>query len=313
MNIFNAFIKLLSFQDSNTSSPQLNHFKWSREILNVPINDPTSIEYTLSPGEQVELFNALRTLGHSTATEYSLSHDHGGIYKLEWTGMGPAPQFKTPRSINIDATTEVALSVDINTGLVTLTTPNGTPINTSGVNIGDIIYLSNTAFAANNAGFFIVLFVTPTSIVYKNSSATPQTVLLGANFNKKLKVFSATGVQKNDYVLISHPNFGIINGIYTIKNVTDDAIWFYSPNVLPPITQSGFNLQIFSGAKKFIYLETSQPLAIQVNNIWESDIDVFTCKPPQPGIYFKKSLVYRLIIRNKSLTEQAKIYFASAE
>lgn len=313
MNIFNAFIKLLSFQDSQTSSPQLNHFKWSREILNIPVHDPTSIEYTLAPGEQVELFNALRTLGHDNTTQYNLSHDYSGIYKLEWTGTGSHPQFRIPRAIGIDATTEVSLSVDINTGLVTLTTPNGTPINTSNINIGDIIYLSNAIFAANNAGSFIVLSVTPTSIIYKNSSATPQTVVLGANFNKKLKVFSNTGVQKNDYVLIRHSNFGIVNGLYVIKNVTDDTIWFYSPHVLPPTIQSGFDLQIFSGAKQFIYLETSQPLAIQVNNVWESDVEIFTCKPPQPGIYFKKSLVYKLVIKNKSLTDNAKIYFASAE
>lgn len=313
MSILNLIVRLVSFRRSNTSSPQLNHFKWTREIVNVPVNDPVSMDYTLDPGQQIELFNALKSTSHSPTSQYQISHVAGNIYKIEWTGVGSAPNFRTPRAIGVDNTTQVDLAVDINTGIVTLTTPSGTPINTSTIVVGDVIHLSASAFAVNNAGSFPIIAVGPTYIMYKNPSATPQTVTLGSNYNKKLKVFSSAGVVKGDRVLLRHNTHAVVNGIYEITDVLDDTLFIFSTQSLPPITDVSFELVIFSAGKQLIYLESDKPLAIQINNVWESDLEVFPGKPTQPGIYLKKSLVYKLVVRNKSLIEKAKIYFASAE
>lgn len=313
MSIMNMVLRLVSFREANTTSPQLNHFKWTREIVNVPVNDPVSIDFTIEPGEQVELFNALRTTSHALTTQYQISNVSGGTHKIEWTGVGPNPLFRTLRNIAIDATTQVDLSIDINTGIVTLTTPSGTPMNTSTVSVGDVLFLSDTVFAPNNAGQFTIIAVTPTSILYRNSSATNQSVTLGTNFNKKFKVFSLAGVKKGDRILLKHPTHTTINGIYEITNVLDDALFFFSKNILPPITDTGFDLSVFSAGKQLVYLESDKPLSIQVNNVWESDLEVFAGKPSQPGVYLKKSLVYKLVIRNNSDTDSAKVYFASAE
>lgn len=313
MSILNMVLRLVSFREANTTSPQLNHFKWTREIVNVPVNDPVSLDYTLEPGEQIELFNSLRTISHAPTTQYQVSHVSGGTYKLEWTGVGPNPLFRTARALGIDATTQVDLSVDINTGIVTLTTPSGTPMNTSAVVVGDVLYLSDAVFSPNNAGQFSVIAVTPTSIVYRNSSATNQAVTLGTNFDKKFKVFSLAGVKKGDRLLLKHSTHTVLNGIYEITNVLDDAIHFFSKATLPSILGINFQLSVFSAGKQLVYLESDRPLAIQVNNVWESDLEVFAGTPSQPGVYLKKSLVYKLVVKNNSDTDSAKVYFASAE
>lgn len=313
MSVLNMVLRLVAFREANTSSPQLNHFKWTREIVNVPVNDPVSIDYTLEPGEQIELFNSLRPISHAAATEYSISNHSGGVYKIKWTTTGPNPSFRTTRAIGVDNTTQVSLSVDPNTKIVTLTTPAGTPMTTTPVVVGDIVYLSDTDFTPNNAGAFTVLAKDATSITFRNPSATNQTVTLGTNFNDKFKVFSIAGVKKGDRVLLKHSVNTIFNGVYEIVDVLDDTLFIYSKNALPPVTDTNWDLSVFSSGKQLVYLESDKPLSIQVNNVWESDLEIFGGKSTQPGVYLKKSLVYRLVIRNNSDTDAAKVFFASAE
>lgn len=313
MSVLNMILRLVAFREANTSSPQLNHFKWTREIVNVPVNDPVSIDYTLEPGEQIELFNSLRPISHSTATWYTISNHSGGVYKIKWLTAGPNPNFRTSRAIGVDNTTQVSLSVDPNTKIVTLTTPSGTPMNTAPVVIGDIVYLSDTSFSANNAGSFTILAKDPTSITFINPSATDQTVTLGSGFNDKFKVFSIAGVKKGDRVILKHSINTIFNGVYEIVDVLDDTLFIYSKNALPSITDTNWDLTVFSSGKQLIYLESDKPLSILVNNVWESDLEVFGGKNVQPGVYLKKSLVYRLLIENNSVTDTAKVFFASAE
>lgn len=316
MSTLNALLRIVAFREGNTVAPQLNHFKWTREILGVPVENPTSFDYTLGPGEELVVFDSQRAIGSNLTSEFEFSQSLGsGVYKLQWTGVGAAPNFRTTRNIGVDNTTQVNLSVDLNTGIVTLTTPSGTPINTTTVVTGDEIFLSDALVLPNNAGIFKIIAKTPNSVLFRNTSATDQTVTLGTNPQSKLKIFSSSGVKKGDRVVIKNSSYPFLDNVYEIVNVLDDSLFLFSKNALPNVSAStGWELSVFSAGKQFIYLETDKTLSIQVNNVDESDLEVFSGPSnAQPGVYLKKSLVYRLVIRNKSSTDSAKVFFASAE
>jgi hypothetical protein len=72
-------------------------------------------------------------------------------------------------------------------------------------------------------------------------------------------------------------------------------------------------LAIYSSAKKLIYLEADQKLAVTVNGSLVANMEPFIIlDDKQPGVFMLKSTVYSLAIQNLS-TDSASAFVATVE
>jgi hypothetical protein len=146
-------VNLQAYDDSRPSNaPSRSPIKWSRDLQSIVVNNPKSEDYTIAPGSTQSLFSGMRILNQDGTTEYSLALAplSTTTYQLSWAG-GTAPNFRTPRSIGIDATTQVTTSVNATVETFTFTSTfstyafftgtipgMSTPVTITATNIGTI-------------------------------------------------------------------------------------------------------------------------------------------------------------------------------
>lgn len=174
-----------------SNNPSRNNFKWERSVNGLPIENPTSLEFTLAPGETRTLFNGVRTLLQDNTTEYSVAPTVGLLnnYQLTWVG-GTAPQFRTPRTSGANATTQV--TVTVNGPVATFTAPSISATFASFT--GQIPGMTtNVTITANNLGVIgnsVVLTADGTSNI-----STLITAWNTANLSNQITLTSGDGTQ----------------------------------------------------------------------------------------------------------------------
>jgi hypothetical protein len=144
----NFLVFLNAYEDANPSNnPSLNNFKWDRQISGLAVNNPTSHAFTLAPGETRSLFNGMRTLNQDNTTQYSISQVplSSNSYLLSAVA-GTLPNFRTPRSIGIDATTQITATQ--NGPLITFTGPSIAP--TTATFTGQVAGMTTNVTIADN-------------------------------------------------------------------------------------------------------------------------------------------------------------------
>lgn len=315
MGKLNVFVHLNAYKDSAASNnPSLNAFKWSRDLQGLTADKPQSIEFCLAPGESRTLFDGQRALSSDNTTELSLLLKPGtsNTYVLRHIG-GTAPNFRTLRTIGSDATTEV--TVTVSGSLATFQATGGTIYSMASVNVGDEISIG-TVFAPANQGRFKVLAKTADSFTVENTSAIEEgPIVLGVDFADEIRAYSSAGVQIGDKVKVGSGFNTISQGTYEATGVQDNLIEFYSSSSALPADSSvvGGDITVYSSAKKLIYLETDKPVAVQINNSQESNLEPFIeSSNSLPGILLKRSTMWSLTVTNNS-TDMATLYFASIE
>jgi len=307
---------LNAYRDQNASNaPNLNNLKWSREIQGIDSARPLSDETEVASGETRIIFDGSRTLAHDGTTQYSLTlkPSSANTYILAHVG-GTAPLFREQRTTGADNTTEV--TVTKNGNVLTFASTGGTALSllAGGVVVGDYARIGSL-FASANQGEFKVLALTATSFQVENElGAAEGPITLGGGFAAQINIYSAAGVQKGDKLKISGGFSPVSRKVFEITAVTASYIEFYSADVLPeenPITTNA--LSIYTNAKKFLYLESDQPVQLTINGAAGDEIEPLTAgAKPSVGFLVRTSAVWSLAVTNNG-SSAAKLYLATVE
>lgn len=320
MSKFSFSVYLNAYSDPNASNnPAQNNFKWSRDVSGLIVNNPVDLAASVAPGETRDLFLGSRTLAQDNTTQYSIALKplSTNTYVLSWEG-GAAPNFRAPRAIGADATTE--LTAQTNGPIVTFSSTAGTLLDMSTSQVGDQVTIGSQ-FNTLNQGSFKIIAKTADSFTIENPSAVNEVVTLGASF-AELEVCSAAGVQINDTLKITGGFSLVTQGSYKVTAVRANDLEFYFSDLLPqegPITTDA--IAIYSNAKNLVYIEASSPLDVIVNGVNVGKIEPFFINsqnspslPGQlvPGVFMLRSTIYSLSVTNNG-TDSSNIFFAAVE
>ncbi len=314
MSKFNFLVYLNAFSDANSSNnPSLSNFKWARDISGIIASNPLSEAFDLAPGESKSLFNGTRTLAQDGTTEYDISlkplSTHTYILKAS---AGTLPNFRTPRAIATDATSQV--TVTLNGPLTIFTFSGGTLPNLASVAVGDNVRIGSQ-FNVQNQGEWKILAKSSTSFTVENQiGAAEGPITLGASFADQIEIYSAAGVQAGDTLIISGGFSAVTQNSYKITAVAGNYLEFYSTDALPIENSIQTTaIAVYSAAKNLIYLESNQKVSITVNGSIVAKLEPFIINDAkQPGMFMLKSTVYSLDVQNTSL-DTAALFLASIE
>jgi hypothetical protein len=313
MSKMNVLLSLNLYQDSNaTNTPSKSHSKWSNDLQGIEISKPVSASTSLAPGASLTLFSGEVTVSDDNTTKYDLALKAGtsNTYVLTYN-TGTAPAFRTARNPGAGATTVV--TVTKNATLLTFTsTVDAFDLITNSVAVGDEVRLGSL-FNTLNQGKYTILARTATTFTIENASGVGEAVTLGAGFAAQVLMYSAAGVQVGDNVKIDAGFSSVSFGTYDITDVTATYLEFYSGKTLPTETAIYENLQVFNTSKKFIYIESSQSIALTIDGSSHGTIDPIQYgTSTKPGMFLKNSDMYSASITNNTL-ETAEVYYCCAE
>lgn len=321
MSKLSLSVFLNAYDDAAASNaPSRNPIKWARDLQSILVNNPKSEDYTIAPGETRSLFSGTRTLNQDLTTRYDLSLKPLATttYVLAWSGIGTAPDFRTPRNIGDDATTQV--NVTTNGPVVTFTsTGMATQFDFSTVVIGDYVTIGNV-FNLVNQGTFQIISKDTTSVSVVNALAVAEgPVPLGSGFADQFQVFSAAGVQVGDTLIISAGFSPVSWGSYEITAVYAESIEFSSTAILPQESQINTEVAIYSMAKQLIYMEASAKVSVSINGGDAVIIEPFqltncltALQANQPGMLLLKSTIYSLDVTNSGI-DPVNVFLAAVE
>ncbi len=303
MSQLNLLISLLMFDDTKqTNDPQMVHVDWTRNVRNLPVDNPSDKKEILAPGESITLLNGVVSTSIDGTTQFDLSLTSGSTYRIAYDGNGTAPVFRIERTLATDATSEITITKN-NNATTTLTATGGTVADFSTTVVGDELRLG-AAFNVANQGNFQIIASSATSVTIKKADSVAEVVILGATFAADLRTYSAAGVQVGDQVSISGGFSLATQDTYGITDVAPDFIEFVSTEAIPEendiIPNTG--LTIFSDAKSLIYIESDKKALVKINGDAGQLIEPKVAgSATVPGIYLKIGTAFQLEIENTSL------------
>lgn len=302
----NVLFSFNSYEDASSSNnPNMNHFKWTRQVANADCNEPQSMQTTVQPGQSTQLFNDSVTLSQSMDTAYGIVFVTGTTYKLSHDA-GTAPGFRIDRQFGGDATTE--MDVSVSGSAITYTHSGGLAPDLSNVVVGDEAIIT-APFAAQNQGQFKILAKTTDSFTVANTQGAVETGVV-LDVGTPILIQGSNGVQVGDRVYLP-ASFGAgLEGVYDITSVRPDSLNFVSTVVLPSASSVLAEIAVFSKAKKAVYIEASKPVRITVNN--SSEINIRPAFMNGPGMMFLNDMVWSLEVEPIGL-EAAVVFVASVE
>jgi hypothetical protein len=323
MPTLNSFFKIVAFDDTNqTNAPKLQAVNWNRDTLQgIPVESPANNEYFLSALASKTIFDGTRTLSYDASSEFSvtLSSLNSNRYRLTWVG-GEDPVFRTNRALSLTGGT-ITITLQANqTAIVT----SSLSLAFSGVQVGDDVFIpgvstgDTSTFSSLNEGHWVVLDATNTQLTLVRETGTVfsgLTETIGVTDNDQFMVYSSTGVQIDDVIqLVSGFSPALLHS-YEILSVTYKYIEFESTSPLSTqtVTPGLGSIIIFEQAKRFIYLETNQEIALTINGrLTPSIIPFLAGDNGKIGPWMTTSIIYSMVITNKS-TQEARVRVISVE
>jgi len=212
-----------------------NSSKLSFCLTAVELKQSSEFTETLAPFESKTVVSTRRSSGLDATTELQVSQPISSLtttWRLTWTGTGANPLFRTARALSTTALTAITIS-RLSDTIVRLTQATA-PLSTTAIQIGDYLLIEKTTdsftspFTTSNQGTPVkVVGKTSTTIdVQDNGFMVAETaVVLGADFAEALKVFSASGVQQNDTLVIKSTALNAGNrGEFKVTAVSSDYV-----------------------------------------------------------------------------------------
>jgi hypothetical protein len=323
MPTLSSFIKIVAFDDTNqTNQPKLQAINWNRDTLQgLPVEAPANNEYYLSSLSSKTIFDGTRTLSYDASTEFTvaLSPLNNNRYRLTWKS-GKDPVFRTDRSLSLTGG-NIIISIQQNlTAIVT----SSLSLPFSGVQVGDDVFIpgvttgDTSTFNTLNEGHWVVLDASDTQLTLTRETGTVFSgisELVAITDNDQFMVYSSNGVQIDDVIqLISGFSPTLLHS-YELVEVTYKFLEFTSTAPLPnQDVYSGIgSIVIYDEAKRFVYIETNQEVALTINGITLPSIIPFLAGDDgKIGPWMSSSIVYSMAITNNS-TQQARVRVISAE
>jgi hypothetical protein len=188
----------------------------------------------LAVGETATIMSTRRTLAYDATTQFTLSQPRAAettTFRIQWTTTGTNPVFRTSRSIGLDATSKVRVTV-LSTVMARIDTSSGTALSSTAVQIGDTLLIEETTdtftslFASANQGVAVTVQGKGTGYVdvVHNDTFTAEEVTLGANYANAIRIFSSGPVAVGDVIELGDSfNYGN-RGIFPIVQVRNDYI-----------------------------------------------------------------------------------------
>lgn len=313
-------LTVLAFEDDlRTRNPKKRSVQREHDIGPVVVRNPGSDAYDVGVGATTTAFNTAEALTADAGTTYSLAAvvvpgEPPGTYRLQWTGTGAAPGFRTPRGVALAGRT-ATLTVNSDT-TVTVTLDSTTPF--GAVVAGDVALIPGVAtgaaagpFNGLNEGFWTVLQATTSSVVLVRRagdvySALGESAVVAADTD--LRFFSAAGVQIGDTVEISAGFPTSAQHAYPVVGVAADYVDLTSPTPLPQGTAvpgvSG--VQAYRAARAYVLVESDQEVGVVVNSTAALRlVPVAPGDPDNTARFEVTGPVYRLDVTNRSQTPAA--------
>ena len=317
MSKLNLSIFLNSYADDDaTNSPSLSNIKWHRDLQGIEVNEPISKTIRLGSGQSQSLFSSEVVINSDNTTTYDIALKSGtaNTYKISHNS-GTAPEFRTPRVIGSDITTEVTITK--NAKLLIFTATGGTLFDLSSVSVGDSVRIGSV-FNAANQGVFKIIMKSTTSFAIENEIGQAEgPIVLGADFADQINIYSSDGVQIGDKIDIVDGFSLVSRKTFEITDVSHDYIEFYSICSIPEesnISNDPESFSIFSSAKQIVYIESDKSLDIAINGIavTNSINPIALGSSIKPGMLLITDTIKSLIITNTSL-DMATVFVFSAE
>ena len=323
MGKLNLQVNSIAYEDLNASNnPLVRNFDLQYKTAGMPVQEAISESFLIPPSATVTVFDGSRTtaIAGDTAFTSSRPDPNKNIYRFTHVS-GTSPVFRNDRAIGIDNTS--VFSITVNGPVATLTSTGGTPIDTTLVQVGDILNLLPLCGASvANQGKFVVLAKTSTSLSYQNLSAVAQsfTVNTASDFLVYSNGTSGNQIQVGDKVKISAGFSASVFGTFSVTEVTPS--WFEiavaAPNGIPletSVVPSTSGLTFYSAAKKFVLIAAQDKCVARFNgdtsDLNEIEPEVIG-NPEKPALLLKQGAAFSLVIKNLSLSP-LKVLVASAE
>jgi hypothetical protein len=318
--------RILMFDDTPSNrNPSRKHADWVLNVQALPVLVPQGPrDYVLAPGEEVTLFAGARALTPDGSTGYALTLSplDSSRYRLTWTGAGADPTFRTARTVaasggNLVFALQPNMTVLVTSSLGSIfgAVVTGDDVLVPGVATGD-----SALFNPLNEGEWTVLAASGAQLTLARkpgaaASGASETVAVTAA--TQFLAFSATGVQAGDRLDLTAGFYASSLRAYPV--VAASSLWVEFTSTLPLADQTvvpgASALSVYSSAKRYVYLESDQEIAVKLNgNTGENDRvePILPGDPDSRGWFEKLGTVYSLVVKNRS-TATANIMMISAE
>lgn len=237
-------------------------------------------EDVVSPSVRTTVANTERTLTGDGTTQYQILLPRAAestTWRLKHAG-GTNPVFRTARSIGLDATSSVRITL-LSSAIARIDTDAGTPLNTAAVVVGDTLLLERTtdAFtspfaASNNTGVAVQVVGKGSGYVdvVHNNTFTAESAVLGVGFAEAVRAYSSSPVIVGDILdLKTGFNYGNQKKV-VVTLVRNDYIEFTADDMVPE-TVTGATLKVYDRFINFISLRANGGMRVYVDG---SPIDI---------------------------------------
>jgi hypothetical protein len=318
----NIQVNSIAYEDLVASNnPMVRNFDLQYKSAGIAASEAVSESFVIPAGATSVIFDGTRTTSIAADSAFTSSKPDANKNTYRFTHVsGTAPALRTDRAIGIDNTSVFVLSV--NGPIATLTNTAGTPIDTTSVQVGDILNLLPLCGASvSNQGRFTVLSKTSNSVSYQNLNAVAQTFTVSTASDFLIySNGSPNQVQIGDKVKISAGFSSAVFGTYSVTEVT--PAWFEvsvaAPNGIPletAIVPGVSGLVFYSSSKKFVLIAAQDKCVARFNGDTSDSNEIepeAVNNPEKPGMLLKQGAAYSLSIKNLSLSP-LKVLVASAE
>lgn len=298
---------------------------WSRSMTGIPVDLDGGKRYVLDPLAEAALFSGTRTLGANGATNYALANVPSlsvSRYRLTWASAGAAPAFRTARALALSGGNAVLTHQANST--VTLASSLGSVF--GAVQVGDVVFVPGAAtgdtgpFSPSNQGYWEVLTVAAALLTLRRPAGTVftgATETVAVATDPEVQAFSAAGVQVGDTVEITAGFATSARSAYEVLAVTASRLDFVSSSPLGAETAvpGASGLTVYSAAKRFVWVEADQEVALKYNGATDEGCRVTPLVPgdkERVGVDIKIGVAYSLSVKNRS-TARATVLLFTAE
>jgi hypothetical protein len=326
MSTMNRSSQFVIYDDAvSSNNPQRRAVDWRRVLSSIPVFNPRTHTVHIDPLAEVTIFDGSRTLGSDNTTEYALTSsliDPASRYRLAWTSVGTAPQFRTERVMSLIGGS-ITLVLNSNS---TMTATHSAGAVFGAVQVSDIVFIPGittgdpSLFDSMNEGEWVVLSATSTTLVLTRKTGeifSAASDIKAITTISQFQAYSASGVQVGDTLDLSSGFAASSRQSYKIVAVTSRLVEFTStqPLALQTVTPGSSSVKVYSSSKRYVYIETDQALALKYNGATDETSrlePIIGGDPSFVGISEKWGTAYSLVLKNRS-SARASVTVITAE
>lgn len=311
-----------------TNNPTKRAADFTRYMPGIASANALTVRYVVPAGQSQVIFSGVdaTTIDGTTAFTTTLNPALVNTYRFTYVS-GTLPGFRTDRGLNLSGAS-IATTINNNASMKLTKTGPGT---FTGALVGDVLFIpgpttgdSVGVFNTLNEGFWKVIAVNPSGgditvvrLAGQSFQGVAETVTV--TNQTQIQVYTSTGVQVNDSVIISAGFSSVTWGNYKITQVTPK--FFEIVSTLPlaletSILPTATGLVFYNRAKKYVRIDSDQPISARCNaDITDNNLITPVNLPDGSSLGFmeKLGLTYALTIVNKNPVADASVLVVSCE